>query len=592
MAEQSGLRIVGAADMRAVEKRSEEAGTSTADLMQKAGEAIVTAIENYYEDLDEANILVLAGPGNNGGDALVAASLLRDVGDDTEVQVFFYKRARFKAGGAPVGGSGGGGKPGRGPGGGPGNRAPRPLNAPPPGFPEGLTFTQAESQSGLELTEQRGWQQFREMLPDADIVIDGVFGAGLNRAVESELARAIDLINTERETRRIAGKTLFVVAIDVPSGLNSDTGEAMGSTLRVDITVTLGLPKTGLFAYPAAEYVGKIIVGDIGLPPAAIAAAPDTQPEMISADWVRAHLPARPRTGHKGTFGKLMVISGSQDYLGAPYLATAAAMRTGAGLVTLAAPRSLQTLLAARMVENTLFTLPEPDIADYATTMVEALRGKLDGYRAVLLGPGLGHEPQKIEFVRLLLENGILKGKRLVIDADGLNALAEIDQWWTHLEPQQAIITPHPAELGRLRQMSVADIEKDRQKSARDSAALFGQIVILKGAYSLVATPDGGLRLNPGANAAMATAGSGDVLAGICAGLLCQTLPPDVQSDATPRPATLATFDAASVGAYLHSMAGELVRRQYGDMGVLAGDFLLSIPQAVQALNDGEALER
>lgn len=260
-------------------------------------------------------------------------------------------------------------------------------------------------------------------------------------------------------------------------------------------------------------------------------------------------------------------------------------MRTGAGLVTLAAPQRIINIVATKLSENTFLELPEitsPEAAmEAAKTVAEHLtKGR---YRALLMGPGLGQDGAKATLIKQITAWGQqpdFKWPRLVVDADGLNLLAQIPNWWKHL-PANSILTPHPGELGTLRGQDIAQIEEDRFKSALEAAKAFNQVVVLKGAYTVVAAPDGRLRVNPAGNAAMATAGSGDVLAGIAAGLLTQ-MAQDENVD---------TFEVACLAVYLHSMAGELVRRDYGDMGPLAGDFLQSIPLAVVAIKNGDSLE-
>jgi NAD(P)H-hydrate epimerase len=421
-------------------------------------------------------------------------------------------------------------------------------------------------------------------------VVDGLLGSGIKRPVTGVLTRIVDLVNEIHGERQTELNPLFVVAIDVPTGLNSDSGAIQGVAIEADLTVTLGYPKVGLYTYAAAEATGRIIIGDIGVPT-------DLQDQieheveenhelcLTTSSWVRKNLPPRPITGHKGTFGKLMVLSGSENYLGAPYLCTAAGMRAGAGLVTLAAPQNIINVVATKLTENTFLVLPEVQDEAAAKEASAKLREQVTGgkYRVMLFGPGLGHSDGKAALVKDMLNWGKEEGfewPRLVIDADGLNLLAKIPEWWRQV-PANNILTPHPGELGTLRNQTIAQIEADRVKSAQESARLFNQIVILKGAYTVIAAPDGRVKINPAGNAALATAGSGDVLAGITAGLLTQLIK-NKEADA---------FDVACLGVYLHSMAGELVRRDFGDMGPLAGDLLMAIPQAVVSLKNGDSLE-
>lgn len=563
------MKLVTAAEMKELEKRAEEHEkfpVPTRQLMLNAGQSVFEAVlaQTRFDpsgeqgsELDEGLAVILAGPGNNGGDAMVVAALLRQQFPAAEVKIYFHNR-------------------------------PRPDDE--NGFPEKLTYTEAEEQDGVELADEPAFAELENDLGEAQLVIDGLLGAGTKRPVTGALSRIIDLVNEIHGERQTELNPLFVVAIDVPTGLNSDTGEIEGVAIEADLTVTLGYPKVGLYTYAAADSTGKIIIGDIGFP-ADLQDQIEHEVEenhelcLTTSNWVRRHLPPRPMTGHKGTFGKLLVLSGSENYLGAPYLCTSAGMRAGTGLVTLAAPQNIINVVATKMTENTFLVLPEVQDAATATDASSKLRDQVikGKYRVMLFGPGLGSSDGKAALVKDLLDWGKQDGfewPRLVVDADGLNLLAKIPDWYKQV-PANNILTPHPGELGTLRGQTIDQIEADRVKSATESAKLFNQVVILKGAYTVIAAPDGRVRINPAGNAALATAGSGDVLAGITAGLLTQLIKKK-EADA---------FDVACLGVYLHAMAGELVRRDYGDMGPLAGDLLMSIPQAVVSLKNGDSLE-
>lgn len=563
------MKLVTAAEMKELERRADEHEkypVPTRQLMLNAGQSVFEAIlaqarfdpnGEQGSELEEGLVVVLAGPGNNGGDALVVAALMRQQFPAGEVKIYFHNRSR------------------------PDDEE---------GFPEQLTYTEAEEQDGVVLADEPAFEELENDLEEAQIVVDGLLGSGIKRPIVGALARIIDMVNEIHGERQTELNPLFVVAIDVPTGLNSDSGEVQGVAIEADLTVTLGYPKRGLYTYTAADSTGRIIIGDIGFPS-------DLQDQieheveenqelcLIDSSWVRRHLPPRPITGHKGTFGKLMVLSGSENYLGAPYLCTAAGMRAGAGLVTLAAPQNIINVVATKLTENTFLVLPEVQDEAAAKQASKILREQVTGgkYRVMLFGPGLGNSEGKAALVKDMLGWGQQKGfewPRLVIDADGLNLLAKIPEWWEQL-PAHNILTPHPGELGTLRNQTIDQIEADRVKSAQEAARQFNQVVILKGAYTVVAAPDGRVKINPSGNAALATAGSGDVLAGITAGLLTQ-LVKNKEADA---------FDVACLGVYLHSMAGELIRRDYGDMGPLAGDLLMAIPQAVVSLKNGDSLE-
>jgi NAD(P)H-hydrate epimerase len=560
------MKLVTAAEMKEIESRSEEAGVTTGELMLNAGASVYEAIINYEQfdpenegnQLAEGLALILAGPGNNGGDAMVVSALLKQAFPEADIKIYFHKR---------------------------------PRSDDPNGFPEKLTYTEAEEQEGQDLADEIARQAFESDLMEATLVVDGLLGAGLSRDVTGDLADIIDTVNAAREQRQYDALPLFVTAIDVPSGLNADNGKALGTAIKADLTVTLGLPKRGLYSYDAAEYTGRIALGDIGLPEKVLEEVAESvekekAPAIIDVGWVRRNLPRRSLTSHKGTFGKLMVLSGAKEYLGAPYLCTSSAMRAGAGLVTLASPQSAINVIATKVSENTFLVLPEVESEEAAHKVTDLLARKItEGeYVAMLFGPGLGNDSNKLALIQRFTELGNhgFNYPKMVVDADGLNLLAQIPNWYEKL-PHGNILTPHPGELATLRNSTIKEIEADRYKSALDAAKAFNQVVVLKGAYTVVAAPDGRIKINPAGNPAMATAGSGDVLAGIAGGLLSQFAKAEKEQ--------VDTFKVACLAVYIHSMAGELVSRQLGDTGPLAGDFLQVIPQAIKAIKEGDSLE-
>lgn len=319
--------------------------------------------------------------------------------------------------------------------------------------------------------------------------------------------------------------------------------------------------------------------------------------ELMQAEWVRDRLPARPADAHKGTFGKALIIAGSANYTGAAYLAGSGAIRVGVGLATLGVAQMLYPILAARLVETTWLLLPH-DMGALRADAAKVVLEKLEGYKAVLVGPGLGQEPATEEFVHRLLIGKQAEAQRArrigfateptpeeetpeapklpptVIDADALNALAKVENWSASLTAASAILTPHPGEMGRLLGSTTEEVQADRVATAKGAAEKFGQVVVLKGANTVIAAPDGQIAVSPFANPALATAGSGDVLAGAIVGFLAQGLSP---------------FDAAACGVYVHGLAGERARLELGEAGVIASDLLLELPLAIQALRlEGE----
>jgi NAD(P)H-hydrate epimerase len=329
------------------------------------------------------------------------------------------------------------------------------------------------------------------------------------------------------------------------------------------------------------------VVGDIGIPADLYA---DIALEMATPAQIASLLPVRPAGAHKGTFGKALVVAGSVNYTGAAYLAAGSATRVGTGLVTLAPPQAIYPIVAARLAEATFLLLPH-DMGVLAPDAVKVLSEKVKDYDALLLGPGFGQEKPTEEFLDQLLggqkvarsrrlgfareevEEKAAEGLKLpplVVDADGLNLLAKLEDW-PQVLPSETILTPHPGEMARLMGCETSEVQADRIGCATQMAARWGHVVVLKGAYSVVASPEGRVTLLPFANPAMATAGSGDVLAGAIVGMRAQGLAP---------------FEAALVGAYLHGLAGELARDALGDAGVVAGDLMAMLPLAMRRLKE------
>ena len=560
------MKLVTVQEMRALEQRTDAAGHSYEAMMELAGRAVAEAIQRQM-DVQDKQVLILVGPGNNGGDGLVAARYLAQA--SARVTCYFW-RAR------------------------------------------------ADSDPNLQRLQEHDIDQhlseqdpdnakLRQSLSRADVIVDALLGTGVDRPLQGRVKEMLDHARDVIRQRRAPQPSTWtaitppapcalaarahpdpaplVVAVDVPSGLNCDTGAVDPATLAADLTITFAAAKRGQLCLPGAGVLGKLIVADIGIDPALSA---DIQTEVATAPSIARLLPARPRDAHKGTFGKAMVVAGSVNYTGAAYLAAAAAARVGAGLVTLAPPAQIHPILATKLTEATYLLLPH-DMGVLAPAGVKVLAPELARYSALLIGPGLGREKETVQFVHQLLgiaESGTskqigfqrreespspaVKLPPLVIDADALNALAEADRWWATLPPN-AILTPHPGEMGRLMGTETGIANEDRIDVAQAQAAQWNQVIVLKGAFTIVAAPDGRTTVIPFANPALATAGTGDVLAGAIVGLLAQGLPP---------------FDAAVCGAYLHGLAGDIVADRMGDAGALAGDLLPNLPRAIGMARD------
>ncbi len=514
------MKIVTVEQMIELERRSTEVGAPPAVLMESAGLAVANSARELLGNVIGRSILVLVGPGNNGGDGLVAARHLHDWG--ARVYLFLFKRKTQDDKNFAL------------------------------GMERGIAWTDVTTDQDLSILD--------EVLLSADMVIDALFGTGKVRPLEGTIKQMLEGVSAAKTSR----PGLKILAIDLPSGLDADSGAIDPASLSADLTVTLGYPKIGLLRFPGAAKLGQLVIADIGIP---ADLAENIATELITAESVRALLPSRPLNANKGTFGRLLVVAGSINYIGAAYLACEGALRVGTGLVTLATPKSLQPILASKLTEATYIPLPEAEPGIISLEAVPAIRERLTDYDGVLLGCGLGQNPATVEFARELLFAGSLS-KPLVIDADGLNILAQIPHWWQKLE-SEVVLTPHPGEMSRLIGSPVAEIQKDRLEAALKAAVGWKQTVVLKGAYTVVASPKGQARISGVANPGLASAGTGDVLSGVIAGLMSQGL---------------SSFDAATCGVYLHAMAGELVKAHLGDTGMIASDLLPRLPLVIKEL--------
>jgi hydroxyethylthiazole kinase-like uncharacterized protein yjeF len=521
------MKVVTAEQMREIDRRAAGIGLTTEILMENAGRAVAEEIGKLVGSVVGKHILVVVGPGNNGGDGLVAARHLADSG--AEVNIY--------------------------------------LCAKRPEGDKNLGLAQKRGITIIRSDQDRDFARFASFLDSSDVVIDAIFGTGGSRALDGVFK---DVLSRMIAAKKKAPK-LVVIAVDMPSGLDADMGAIDQVCPYVDATVTLGYPKPGLFNSPGAERAGKVIIADIGLPPSMGENIPT---ELITEEWVKSVLPLRPAGANKGNFGKVLVVAGSINYIGAAYLACMGAARVGAGLVTLSTASSLQPILAAKMAEVTYAPLPEAEAGIIASKASSVLKQWLPDYKVLLMGCGLGQKAAVSEFVKSVLFS-LKKDSSLdlVLDADALNTLAQIPDWWQKLS-QDAILTPHPGEMARLAGVAVDEVQRQRLDIARKAAVDWGKVVVLKGAYTIVAASDGRARISPVANPGLASAGTGDVLTGVIAGLVAQGL---------------SLFDAAACGVYLHAQAGEIVRRELGEAGMLASDLLPALPKVIKRLKQGKA---
>jgi hydroxyethylthiazole kinase-like uncharacterized protein yjeF len=518
------LKILTASQTRQLEENCAKIGLPSEKLMENAGLAVAGEVKRILGGADGRRILLLVGPGNNGGDGLVAARHLHDWG--AKITVYLLGRR--------------------------GDDDPN------------LKLVRERDISCVEAAKDEGFSQFNDSLASADAVVDALFGTGTARPFSGNILSVLDRVNKAKKKR----PRWRVIALDLPSGLNADSGAVDPATLYADYTVTLGTPKPGLFNFPGAERVGKLTVADIGMPENM---AEEVTSEYLTGELVRSVLPERPLQANKGSFGRVLVVAGSMNYIGAAYLACSGAIRVGAGLVTLAATPTLQSILAAKLTEVTYLPLPESRPGVFAPEAARLITQQLESYNVLLLGCGLGQSQAAVKLVRsILLAKQRVELPALVLDADALNTLAGTPKWWQQLAAD-AIVTPHPGEMARLTGISVPEIQADRLGAAKKWAAEWKKTVVLKGAYTVIASPEGRSVISPVANPGLASAGSGDVLTGAIAGLAAQGLP---------------LFEAAAGGVYLHGEAGERVKSRLGDAGMIASDLLPELPVVIKNLKE------
>ncbi|RPF42681.1 NAD(P)H-hydrate epimerase [Thermodesulfitimonas autotrophica] len=514
------MRLVTAREMREIDRRAmEEYAIPGVVLMENAGRSVADAVERLLGGLGGKRVVVLCGKGNNGGDGFVAARHLLQRG--ATPKVFLSCAPEEITGDAAV----------------------------------NFTIWQRLGQEYFQLATSGSLQLLKIALLQADAVVDALYGTGFRGKATGQVGRAIEAVNA-------AGKP--VVAVDLPSGLEADTGRVNGPCIRATVTVTFGLPKIGLVLDPGVEYRGKLVVADISLPRVLTdEAAPDRY--LLTSELVSSWFAPRPATAHKGDFGHVLVVGGSRGMIGAACLTAQAALRTGAGLVTLAVPRSLQDVAAGKLTEVMTAGLPETPEGALSREALPVVAALLKKKAVLALGPGLGQHPETVALVQELVRAAVCP---LVVDADGLNAFAGEGG----LPAERAaplVVTPHPGEMGRLAGKRVAEVETDRVGCAAAAAREWQAVVVLKGARTVVASPDGYLGINTTGNPGMATGGSGDVLTGVVAALIAQGLDP---------------FRAAAAAVHLHGRAGDLAAGETGEMGLTAGDICRFLPAACREI--------
>ncbi len=509
------MKIVTAKQMKRIDRRAiREFGIPGVALMENAASGVMNEMERFFDGLAGTRVAVLCGKGNNGGDGLALARRLRSRG--VPVRVALLSPAAAVSGEAKVNLS-------------------------------------ALQRTDVELIPNASARSLDELISWSDIVVDALLGVGLSSPLKGSYAAAVEKMNS-------SGRP--IVSIDIPTGIDADTGGVLGNAVRADLTVTMALLKRGLVLSAGAAHAGVVRVVDIGIPAEAVEKENVTLTLLDRASaWGLLH--PRDRDSHKGDFGHLMVIAGSLGKAGAAVMAAKGALRTGAGLVTVATPNSVVPIVqqalfeamcipAAESIDGTLGVGAETELLRAGAKMT-----------ACAIGPGLSTHPETVTAVRNLVPRLPVP---LVIDADGLNALAgSLDILKKAAGP--VIMTPHPGEMARLLGIPASQVQQDRIGAASGFARRYNVTLVLKGAGTVVASPRGPVFINSSGNPGMATGGTGDVLTGMIGSLLAQGYPAE---------------QAACLGVYLHGVAGDLAAEEKGEQGMIAGDLIERIPDAIK----------
>lgn len=532
-------KIVNVAQMQRIEKDADANGLTYEMMMENAGRSIAEAILSIFPTMEGLRIAILVGPGNNGGDGLVLGHYLIQAG--AEVTAI--------------------------------------LSNPRKESDANLVRLLSEGGEVFNAEEKR---KLGRSIKSADLFVDALLGTGFRLPLHGNAKDTLEAVHRQLEKMENAP---FVVAVDCPSGLDCDTGEVAEVCIPADVTVTLAAVKPGLIRFPGSNFTGEIVVGDIGLPEKQKLMR-KIKLEFATANEIKKLLPERPRDGHKGTFGTVLVVGGSINYPGAVGLCGMGAYRVGAGLVTLAVPGPIQGYLVPLLPEATWIILPH-ELGAINEGAADILHREIARIACLVLGPGMGMEKttglfmdkflsanaegsrEPIGFITETVKGGgetVSDLPPFVIDADGLKLLNEIEAWSSRI-PEKSILTPHPGEMAVLTGESISAIQDDRIASALKWAKVWGHVVVLKGAHTVIASPDGRATVMPFANSALAHAGTGDVLAGAISGIRAQGIEP---------------YESAVLGAFIHGNAGLLAADFIGaEEGVLASEVAEAIPMAL-----------
>ena len=518
------MRILNAAQMREADRFTiEEIGIPSLVLMENAGRQVVAAMEAAYETRLNGRVAVLCGRGNNGGDGFVVARTLLQRGIDAAV--FVVGALADVRGDAKA----------------------------------NLDILGRLGVTVVEINDEQSWELHFSEISQCTLIVDAIFGTGLKSALAGMMETIVADVNAS---------AIPIVSIDLPSGLSADTPHVIGDCVDASMTVTLAAPKLPLVLPPGEEHAGDVVIADIGIPHEVIEGIEGQHIELLTPEQLRDVVEPRAADSHKGDFGRVTIVAGSRGKTGAAHLAAMGALRSGAGLVTVAAPASVLPIVASMAPE--MMTEPLCESADGSVTG-NAIDRLLDlRHDVIACGPGLGRGAEVAEFVRALLDRATVP---VVLDADAITVLADDPGRLVGREERDVIITPHPGEMARLIGVSIEEVQANRIDVATDFATTHRVYVVLKGHRTIIATPDGHVFINPTGNAGMATGGTGDVLTGMIAAWVGQLL--DAEA-------------ACRLGVFLHGAAGDLAAAQEGQVGMVATDVIAHLGDALNRLCNPE----
>jgi hydroxyethylthiazole kinase-like uncharacterized protein yjeF len=513
------MKIVTVQEMKDIEAAADAGGLSYAHMMQNAGHGVGQWVLDNANPETGSEVLGLIGPGNNGGDTLVALSLLASKGWHATGYLVHTRK---------------------------------------PGDALVKDFLSAGG-SMLDAQDDKDYMKLEQVVDTASVLLDGVLGTGTRLPLDPSIAAILRFIGNRLAARKLPA---LVVAVDCPSGVDCETGAVADDTLHADITLTMAAAKQGLFVFPAYSHVGQVLPVPIGIPEDE-GLLGKIQRLVIDDDFIRQALPERRLDAHKGIFGTALLLVGSQQYTGAALLSGRAAYQVGAGLVTLGVVEQVHLAIAGHLPEATWMVLPDED-GYVVSEAAEIVLNGLYGVDALLIGCGWGLRDETLHFIHSVLSEAVKPLPPMVVDADALRLLSRVAGWQSQLPPG-SVLTPHPGEMAALTGMTVAEVQEDRIGLAENSAKAWNQVVVLKGALTVIARPSGGSAIIPMATPALARAGTGDILAGMITGFIAQGLD---------------GFTAACAAAYLHGMAGQAAAEAIGNSAsILASDVLKHLPQ-------------